>query len=418
MRRILIPLLILLLLALPVPARAGSGGSIYSLIGIGDLRMAPNVRAAGMGYTGYALHSPYYVNTLSPATWAKIDRTRIEASLSYEGFRSTNGLNSRYLARADFGGAMLAIPVSPANGIVVGAGFTPYSKVDYNTYAADTFTSAPDTMAYSINHIGRGGVSRGQLGISYTPSRSLALGVGLNYLFGTLERSSTLTPRLTTFAGSTQTEEITMNGTTFTISAVLDSMETIAPALAPFSIGISLTTRAALTTTQRYTYTFVDQRDTSQENTDHLVVPAAIGVGISYRPSDRLVIAADFTSQPWAQSEYRGRTPDGLRNSMMLGIGIERLPARDAGKSLLDRVAYRLGFLYDELYYKPSGQAINAWAVTAGLGLPLSADTRLNLAVEYGSRGTVSNNLIKDTIIRFSAALTISEPWFVRYEED
>jgi hypothetical protein len=82
-------------LLLPAPtALAGSGGSIYSFMGIGDLRLAPNVRAAGMGYTGYATGGPYYINTLSPATWSRIDRARIEAGLLYEGFNSTNGTAS------------------------------------------------------------------------------------------------------------------------------------------------------------------------------------------------------------------------------------------------------------------------------------------------------------------------------------
>lgn len=418
MRRIIAAVVVFVLLSAPAPLRAGSGGSIYSLIGIGDLRMAPTVRAAGMGYAGYAIHGPHYVSTLSPATWAKIDRTRIEGSLLYEGFQSTNGQASRFLARADFNGAMLAIPVSPANGIVVGAGFAPYSKVDYNTYTAGTFVGSVDTMSYSVNHVGRGGVSKGVLGVSWAPSRSLALGLSLNYLFGTLERSSALAPRLTSFAGGTQNEEATMNGTVLTVSAVLDSLDRIAPALAPFAVGLSLTTRGILTTTHRYTYTYTDQRDTSLETTDRLVVPVAIGVGIAYRPTERLLLAADLATQAWAQSSYRGKTPDGIRNSMLVGVGLERVPAREQGMPLFDRIAYRLGFVYHQTYYQPNGQPIDAWSATAGLGIPLSADTRLNLAVEYGSRGTTSNNLIKDTILRFSASLTISEPWFVRYEEE
>ncbi|MBP1691121.1 MAG: hypothetical protein H6Q32_473 [Bacteroidetes bacterium] len=125
MRRVLAVLLILPLLLPATAAMAGSGGSIYSFLGIGDLRLAPNVRAAGMGYTGYAIGNPHYINTLSPASWTRIERARIEASMLYEGYQSTNGSISRYLARGDFNGAMLALPLSPSKGIVVAAGFTP-----------------------------------------------------------------------------------------------------------------------------------------------------------------------------------------------------------------------------------------------------------------------------------------------------
>ncbi len=417
-RRFFVILLIVPLLLPATSVLAGSGASIYSVLGIGDLRLAPNVRAAGMGYTGYAISGPHYINTLSPATWSRIDRARIEGSLLYEGLNSSNTSTSRFLARADFSGAMLAIPVSPANGIVVGAGFTPYSKVDYNTFTANTYTGPTDTMAYSINHTGRGGVSKGLIGISYTPSRSLALGVGFNYLFGTLEKASEIIPHATGYAGGTQNEETTMNGTAFTFSAVLDSLGGVTPFLAPFSFGISLTTRSTLSSTHRYTYLFTDLRDTTDETGGTLVFPAALGFGLTYRPSERILIAADITTQAWASSEYRGKSFDGIRNSTMVGVGFERVPAREAGQPLLDRIAYRFGAMYHATYYAPKGEPVNAWAVTAGLGIPVSADTRLNLALEYGSRGTTEKNLIKDNIIRFSASITISELWFSRFEED
>lgn len=410
--------LIAALLLPAAPLLAGSGGSLYSFLGIGDLQMSPNVRSAGMGYTGYALAGPYYINTLSPATWARIDKARIEASLLYEGFNSTDGTASRYLGKADFSGAMLALPVSPSRGIVIAAGFAPFSKVDYNTFTSSTFTGSADTMAYSINHTGRGGISKGQVGITYSPSRSVALGAGLNYLFGTLENASVLTPRSSSFAGGTQNEETTMNGTNLTVSALVDSLGDVAPFLAPFSFGVSFTTRANLTTTHRYTYLFTSLRDTTAETESNLVVPATLGFGMAYRASDRIVLTADVTTQAWASSEYRGKSLEGIRNSTMVGIGMERVPAREAGQSLFDRVAYRFGAMYHATCFAPNGEAVNAWALTAGLGIPVSADTRLNLALEYGSRGSTERGMIKDNILRFSASITLSELWFSRPEED
>lgn len=418
MSRLLRCAVILPLLLAVQDATAGSGGSIYSFLGIGDLRIGQNVRSAGMGYTGFAIQSPYSINTLSPATWAKIDRARIEGSMLYEGFNSSNGVNARFLARADVSGAFLAFPVAPSRGIVVALGFSPYSKVDYNTYTAGRFIGTADTLAYSINHTGRGGISKGIIGTSWMPFRSLSLGGSLNYLFGTVERTSSIIPRSTTFTGGDQTEESTLSGVTFTLSGVLDSLGSISPILAPFSLGISFTTGSSLTTTHRYTYLFTDQRDTTAESEDELKVPATLGIGIAYRPSDRVVIAADLMTQAWSTSTYRGVAQPGLRNSMLVGVGIERLPAREAGQPLLDRLAYRFGAMYHETYLAPGGEPINEWAVTAGLGVPVSADARVNLAVEYGTRGTTERGFIRDRILRFSASLSISEQWFQRVEED
>jgi len=412
---------LLVLCALTLAAstvHAGSGGSIYSLLGIGDLRMMPNVRAAGMGYTGYAITSPYYINTLSPATWTQLERVRMEASLLYEGFHSSNGTQSRYLARADFGGAMLALPVSPRDGIVVGMGFIPYSKVDFDTYTTGEYTGVEDTLAYSINHKGLGGISKGQIGISWAPTRNFSVGGSLNYLFGTLEARTTMVPRNTVYSPGTQNEETTMNGVNFTMSAMADNLGSFLPALSPFTLGFAFTTGANLTTTHRYTYIFVGRYDTTSEQTGSLKIPVTVGVGVTYHPSERWLLAADFTTQPWSTSEFRGGAPAALRDAQSIGIGIERLPSREPGASLPNRTALRLGFLYQATYYNPNGEPINAWAATAGVGIPVSMETYLNLAVEYGTRGTLNQGLILDKIFRFSASLTISERWFVRPEED
>ncbi len=313
---------------------------------------------------------------------------------------------------------MLALPVSPRDGIVVAMGFIPYSKVDFDTYTTGEYTGVEDTLAYSINHKGLGGISKGQLGLSWAPTRNFSVGGSVNYLFGTLEARTTMIPRNAVYAPGTQNEETTMNGVNFTVSALADNLGSFLPALSPFTLGFAFTTGTNLTTTHRYTYIFVGRYDTTDEQTGSLEIPVTIGVGVGYRPSDRWLLAADFTTQPWSTSEIRGAAPTALRDAQSIGVGIERLPSREPGASLPNRTALRLGFLYQSTYYNPNGEPINAWAATAGVGIPVSMETYLNLAVEYGTRGTLNQGLILDKIFKFSASLTISERWFVRPEED
>ena len=110
MSRLIRGALIIPLLLLAHQAEAGSGGSIYSFLGIGDLRMSPNVRSAGMGYTGYAIPGPYTINTLSPATWAKIDRARIEGESAVRGVQFVQ----RNERRASWRGLTSAAPCWPS----------------------------------------------------------------------------------------------------------------------------------------------------------------------------------------------------------------------------------------------------------------------------------------------------------------
>ena len=151
-----------------LPAEAGSGGSMYSIMGIGDIRISGGARSAGMGYAGTALASTSSLNFLSPATWSQLARTRLEAGALYEGFASSDARRSRYLAHVGFSGAMLGIPVSPEHGVTLAAAFLPYSNVDYDTYTGGTARSAADSVAYTFHHVGTGGLTLGRLGLSCT----------------------------------------------------------------------------------------------------------------------------------------------------------------------------------------------------------------------------------------------------------
>jgi hypothetical protein len=100
-----------------------------------------------------------------------------------------------------------------------------------------------------------------------------------------------------------------------------------------------------------------------------------------------------------------------------MSSGIEFLPARDA-VSYWQRVVYRAGAAYNSTYYSFNGETIREAFATAGIGLPISADARLNLGLQAGIRGTTANGLQRDTIVRFSLTISGSELWFLKFEED
>ncbi len=408
----------LLILAAPSPAPASDGGSAYSLLGIGDIRPGVSPVGLSMGNTGIGVPYSSDINWITPAGWFGITRVRFDASALYEGFNSTDGLASRYLAKMDFNGGMLAIPISEAHGITFGAGFVPFSKVNYDLYTGGSFLGSVDTLQYQLHHTGTGGVSKAFGGLSYQPVRDLALGAAVNYLFGTIDNTRSVNPLTTGYAGGSATESTSLNGATVTAAAMVTGFGFIADALRPLSFGIMVTSRGTLPSKSVHTYKFTAETDTSTETQGQVVIPVSFGIGASYRPSARTLLAVDYFSQAWSQSTIDGSVPYGIRDSHRFGIGAERLPSPDAQASYLDRLAYRLGFAYDATYYDLNGQAINSWYATAGLGLPMSGETRLNLAFQYGSRGTTTGGLVLDHIFRLTVSLSISEHWFIQYPEE
>jgi hypothetical protein len=400
-------------------AVAGSGGSAYSLIGLGDLRYVPGARAVGMGYAGLALASPQYIDGTSPASWYRINRTRFEGAAMYEGFNSTDGNSSRYLARMDFHGTLLAIPISQQDGIVFVGGFVPYSNTSYDTYTSGSFQQGTDTLAYRLHHIGTGGITKAQVGLSWAPRSDLALGASLNYMFGTLTDQMDQVNTNGTAAGGTQKGHQSSSGVSVTTGIIYSGFGAFGPAWQPLSLGLSLTTRASLHTTNLTTYEYVGgEHDSSTEKYGRVGIPFSLGIGLGYQLGERWAFAADYIMQPWSQADFQGSSPAGVRDSYRIGIGAERIGSKDMSAGWLDHISYRLGVTYNQTYYTINTQDIAEWGITAGLAFPLSGESRLNVAAEYGGRGTTSNNLIKDKIFRMTFSLNISDFWFIRYEEE
>ena len=414
-------------------AAAGSGGSTYSILGLGDIRYAPGARSEGMGYAGIALFNPLYIDGLSPATWSRIDRVRLEGSAFYEGFNSTDGNTSRYLARMDFHGALFAVPVSRASGITVVAGFTPYSEVNFDTYTTsnvpsqnvDPITGVHDSLGYQIHQTGTGGITRGQIGLSWAPVQQFSFGLSFNYLFGTINHVADQIPQTSGTTGGTLTFKSSLSGIDVTAGMVITGFEGIGEALRPFSLGFVATTRTNLHTTEVTTYDYApppDQtvflRDTSAQTTGRIAIPFSYGVGLGYQPAGRWSLAADYSAQPWSQADFYGSTPYGIRNSYRFGIGAERAGSTESSARPFDRFAYR--FSYSATYVDVNGQKINEWDITGGLAVPLAGESRLNFALVYGGRGATAGNLVRDRIFRLTVSLHISDvlPWFVQTEEE
>jgi hypothetical protein len=413
----------LLLLLLPAILLAGNGGSSYSIYGVGDLRTATGVRSAGMGYTGIGLADIGYINALAPGTWARLNRARLEASLLYEGFSSTDGAHNRYLSRADFNGALLAVPISQPNGIVMVAGIVPFSTVNYDAYTLGQYIGPQDTMAYAIHHVGTGGITRGIVGLSYAPSQKLALGFSTNVLFGSIDRETVQSPRSSAYTGGVVTDRVTANGVTFSLGALYTGLGDLHPSLRPLSLGAVVTSRGILTARNLTHYAFTTsesttERDTSEEVTRQSTVPLALGIGLGYRLGERYLLAADYQRQLWSGATINDAEAATLRDSYRIGIGAERLPNNDIHSGFREQLALRLGAFYHATYYQPQGYPIDEWGVTAGAGVPLSGESRLNFALEYTRRAGDGPGMIKDSIIRLSVSANISALWFIQYPEE
>jgi hypothetical protein len=397
-------------------AFAGNGGSNYSRFGIGDIQFFGSERSAGMGGTAIALLSPWSLNRLNPAGQTQLLRTRFAGTFSYEGFRTTDGLQGVYLSSGNFGGALLAIPLSVDHGLTFTGGFNPYSSVNYNVRAQ----GAVGTEDYTAEYTGEGGLSTALVGLTLVPVDSLSLGIRLNYFFGQLRSSANVSSSSTDFSSTTFERTVDADGFSATAGFIYSGIAQLTGLkdLTGLNVGAVFSTATDLNATQQDINAVTTGEDTLAQQDGKIHIPVSGGIGLSWLLGEKYLLAADYLFQRWADFTYFGVAPPQIKNSTRVSLGLEIQPSQETGGSSGSRPTYRFGAYYLSSYYRVRSESINEWGLTTGLGLPIAGDTRLDLAIQYGRRGTTNQQLVRDDIFRFSVTLNVGEKWFVNTGEE
>ncbi|RPI72431.1 MAG: hypothetical protein EHM47_08320, partial [Ignavibacteriales bacterium] len=144
--------LFFILIVLTLVPVYGQSGSVYTSLGIGDVQYSYSARRSGMGGLGVSVADENFINTLNPAGWHNIKRTRIEFAAYYNAMFVSDIDNSGYFGEMEFSGLSMAFPISELYGITAAAGLVPVSNVSYEV--KEKYTS-PES--YNITYSGSGG---------------------------------------------------------------------------------------------------------------------------------------------------------------------------------------------------------------------------------------------------------------------
>jgi hypothetical protein len=145
-----------------------------------------------------------------------------------------------------------------------------------------------------------------------------------------------------------------------------------------------------------------------------IVIPQLAGGGFSFEKPDKWMAGLDFKWQNWDKFKAFEQS-DSLANSWQVSAGAQVIPNIDNYNSYLSRIHYRIGFTFNKTYLVLRGQQLNEYAISAGFGLPLRGiKTMVNLAFQYGNRGTTAQNLIQESYFKVVVGFSIYERWFVK----
>jgi hypothetical protein len=132
-------------------------------------------------------------------------------------------------------------------------------------------------------------------------------------------------------------------------------------------------------------------------------LPWSLAVGGAYKLKANQTLVADFSYEPWDESASPLLNP-----AIHTGLGYEYLGTGGPYEPYYRKIAYRGGLGFERLYLEETDQ----YFLTAGSGLPLGKRGNiLDLAIKYGHRGTLKNNLWTEDLIKISVSLTGVGVW-------
>lgn len=392
----------------------GQSGSVYSRFGIGDLRYSFSARRLGLGDLGIALADKDYLNSLNPAGWNSMRLTRFEVSLLYSGNSIKNSSSSVYHANSYFNGMMMGFPLKEDLGISVAFGLVPYSNVKYEV--AQAFND-PLVSDYSLRLKGSGGLSKFFFGTSYRLPFDFSLGINYDYYFGKIENNTLADfPVSSSIKDASFVKQTNYHGMGITAGLISNDLSGIfgSTELKDFRIGIVFTPTVTLSAdsvnSSSTAYgTIVTSTGSIKNN-----LPLKFGIGASIKISNDYTFLLDYLYQPFSEYNSNGIKDANLQNYYKIGLGFEYRKDNNRSNDYWTYAMYRAGISYEQTPFNVNGTSINQFSIYAGMSLPLSYDNTLDFALQYGRRGTVENNLLQESIFKFTVSLSIGEFWFIQ----
>lgn len=393
--------------------------SPYSRFGIGDISTgSPNTILKGMGGVSNAMSGINLLNPNNPASYAKLDSLSFVFDAGF--YMKTANFSTSYMSErgsnASFDYASIGMGITKR--WKVGLGIMPYSNREYNV-----ITKHDDLGLYNVAFQGEGGINRAFFANGLKITDDLSVGVTASFLFGTLiDNTSIYYPDSSFMINGKRSINMRISDFKFDYGILyrlpIDNFN--------FTVGLTYSQGAKISSKRdlfirsmfkgfgNQPESPIDTLAYTNDEKVEIVIPHGFGAGIRIDNNQGWMIGADFNWDGWKGFTMNG-VNDSLQNSWEFALGGSYKPKSTSISKYHKKITYRAGFHIDQTYYNLYGQSINRYGITLGAGLPIPRSlSSLNIALEFGSMGTVKNDLVKETYFNISVSMSIYDKWFIK----
>lgn len=407
---------IIMLMSAALASGQYSANSVYSIFGIGDLVPNSFARQSGMGRAGVALASDGFINIQNPAALTGFDTTSVLMDIGFAAqfSRINSGVNDEDDLVKTFDGNLdhfaLGFPVTKWWGSTIG--IKPFSEIGYSIGTSTVF----EGLDYEVGteFTGSGGISQIFFNNSFLLGKNLSLGFSFSYLMGNLDQTEI-----------TELSDLGYNDVYTTHSYYLNNIYWSFGMLYNLhlggnmlSLGLTYAPRQNLLASYDHEVTLetsegsevLTEEDTKSYHS--FTIPGSLSAGLAFHFNTKLKLVADYEIQEWSDNTTFIRASN-LTDRSACHVGLEFSPNTGKYASYLEKVQYRIGGYIENSYILVKDNQIKDYGITFGLGLPFQNDkSRMNLAVELGTLGTLNDGLIREYYAGFSLDFILHSNWF------
>ena len=399
--------------------------SPYSTFGVGDRQTTANTAHLGMGGIGIGGGHPLLLNTRNSAWLARNHWTIFDFGVEgdYRTLTTSNSVNT--LASGGLRNLSFGFPITnkPEFGWTASASLRPYSTVQYRIFREDSVSGPLNTVA-TIQQ-GNGGYNSVNWGNGFRFGENLFVGLKGTYLFGTIAQEA-----ISSFSsvGVEYTNDVSLAETKevddFLWEASLGYQLKIAEEThlrvgAVYQGAANVNTDVLRTLTLQYNEFNPIRQILLDSGSTTEYLPFNFGAGISVEKQSHWLIGLDFDYQPWSQyRDTQGNASENLGDNWRLSIGSQFTPEWNSTR-YLRRVGYSLGGHFEQSPLVFNGNPLNDFGINFGISLPVSrAGSSLNMGLQLGSRGTTTDNLIRENYVKLNLGIAFNQLWFMRSKYD
>ena len=393
----------------------------YSFFGVGTLFQAKTIEESMMGGIGTAISDPVHLNFSNPASLSGLRFTNFSVGVvnsqttisDAEVQQKTSVFSIPYVA--------LGIPLGNKAGFTTG--FRAKTAVGYALTDGDI---ASDEGLYTYE--GNGGSNSLFFSMGVRVFKGLSVGIEGAYVFGDLENTITH-----------QQNEI-----------LYDTREKTTAVLRGFDTKLGLHYQGKVSKKQVYNLgmTFLKSKElkvteTSSfysgffsadfESVKNTLAPVTKEGSINNPLNTTLAIGYGELTKWYASIEYsfndavtyNGSTlQNNVRqlkfdNYQRISLGGYFIPKYNSLSSYFSRVVYRAGIKYENSGMYLDGTEITDFGMSFGIGLPMGKGlSDLNIGVEYGIKGEVTDTLVEEKYINLKLSLSLGDKWFRKRKID